>query len=63
MPGVTYFFTVKLLERYPNDLLLCRIDFLRAAVCAVSGVRTYAVGIEYCHINPVNHGLVKRMSE
>ena len=30
--GGTYFFTVNLLERFPNDLLVSNIDILRAAV-------------------------------
>jgi putative transposase len=32
VPGGTYFFTVNLLERYPNDLLLGHHDILRFAV-------------------------------
>ncbi len=32
IPGGTYFFTVNLLERYPNDLLVRHIDALRKAV-------------------------------
>jgi putative transposase len=28
VPGGAYFFTVNLLERYPNDLLIRRIDLL-----------------------------------
>lgn len=32
IPGGTYFFTVNLLERYPNDLLVRHIDVLRDAV-------------------------------
>ena len=32
IPGGTYFFTVNLLERYPNDLLIRHIDVLRQAV-------------------------------
>jgi putative transposase len=32
IPGGTYFFTVNLLERYPNDLLVRHIDILRNAV-------------------------------
>ncbi|MGH8509227.1 MAG: REP-associated tyrosine transposase [Gammaproteobacteria bacterium] len=35
LPGGTYFFTVNLLERHPNDLLLRRIEVLRAAVRTV----------------------------
>ncbi|HJW29955.1 MAG TPA: hypothetical protein VJ508_12025 [Saprospiraceae bacterium] len=33
--GGTYFFTVNLLERYPNDLLVRHIELLRAVVRAV----------------------------
>jgi len=33
IPGGTYFFTVNLLERHPNDLLIRHIDVLRHAVC------------------------------
>jgi putative transposase len=32
IPGGTYFFTVNLLERYPNDLLVRHVDELRNAV-------------------------------
>jgi len=32
IPGGTYFFTVNLLERYPNDLLVRHVDALRDAV-------------------------------
>lgn len=32
IPGATYFFTVNLLERYPNDLLVRHISALRDAV-------------------------------
>ena len=32
IPGGTYFFTVNLLERYPNDLLVRHIDALRESV-------------------------------
>ena len=32
IPGGTYFFTVNLLERWPNDLLVRHIDVLRDAV-------------------------------
>ena len=28
LPGGRYFFTVNLLQRYPNDLLVCHIDHL-----------------------------------
>jgi putative transposase len=32
VPGGTYFFTVNLLERYPNDLLVRHIEILRTGV-------------------------------
>ena len=32
IPGGTYFFTVNLLERHPNDLLIRHIDVLRLAI-------------------------------
>ena len=32
IPGGCYFFTVNLLERYPNDLLVRHVDLLRAIV-------------------------------
>ena len=35
LPGGTYFYTVNLLKRYPNDLLLRRIDVSRAVVRTV----------------------------
>jgi len=36
----SYFFTVNLLERYPNDLLLRRIDVLRAVVRCAHTIRS-----------------------
>ena len=35
VPGGTYFFTVNLLERYPNDLLVRYVDHLRSVVRAI----------------------------
>ena len=35
VPGGTYFFTVNLLERYPNDLLVRHVDHLRSVVRAI----------------------------
>lgn len=35
VPGGTYFFTINLLERYPNDLLVRHIESLREAVSKV----------------------------
>lgn len=34
----TYFFTVKLLERYNNDLLVRHIDMFRQVVCPASTI-------------------------
>ncbi|MFL6621231.1 MAG: REP-associated tyrosine transposase [Sulfurifustis sp.] len=136
-PGGTYFFTVNLLERFKNDLLVREIDRLRAAVsrvrrshpftihgwvvlpdhlhCVISlaegdadfairwrliksefskslpaierrspvrqrrgerGIwqrrywehlirdeRDYAAHMDYVHINPIKHGLVKRVAD
>jgi putative transposase len=36
VPGVTWFFTVNLLERKNNDLLIREVDLLRETVRAVS---------------------------
>ena len=137
VPGGSYFFTVNLLERHPNDLLIRHIDLLRTAVSDArkrwpfhidawvvlpehrhcvwtlpvgdadnsnrwrvikqgfskalpiterrSKVRIargergiwqrrfwehmirddqdYAAHIDYCHINPMKHGLVERVSD
>jgi len=41
--GGTYFFTVNLLERYPNDLLVRHIDLLRAVVRAVRKKRPFQI--------------------
>jgi putative transposase len=35
LPGGTYFFTVNLLQRNPNDLLVRHVDTLRAVVRVV----------------------------
>ena len=137
VPGGSYFFTVNLLERHPNDLLIRHIDLLRTVVSDArkrwpfhidawvvlpehihcvwtlpvgdddnsnrwrvikqgfskalpiierrSEVRIargergiwqrrfwehmirddedYAAHIDYCHINPMKHGLVKRVAD
>lgn len=41
--GAAYFFTVNLLERYPNDLLVRHVDLLRDTVGAVRRVRAFHV--------------------
>jgi putative transposase len=43
MAGGTYFFTVNLLERYPNDLLVRGIDALRSAVRGVLKTRPFHI--------------------
>jgi len=43
VPGGTYFFTVNLLERYPNDLLVRHIDLLRAVVREVRTKRPFHI--------------------
>ena len=43
MAGGTYFFTVNLLERYPNDLLVRGIDALRSAVRGVLKTRLFHI--------------------
>lgn len=43
LPGGTYFFTVNLLQRYPNDLLVSHIDILRSEVRAVREKRLFAI--------------------
>ena len=43
VPGGTYFFTVNLLERYPNDLLVRHIDALRDAVLRTRERHPFAV--------------------
>ena len=50
VPGGTFFFTVNLLERYPNDLLTRHIESLRESV---HGVRTrYPFVIDACVVLP-----------
>ena len=39
VPGGTYFFTVNLLERYPNDLLIRHVEILRT----VFGIITFGM--------------------
>ncbi|CAG9932012.1 REP-associated tyrosine transposase [Candidatus Nitrotoga arctica] len=43
MAGGTYFFTVNLLERYPNDLLVRHIDLLRSVVTKVRQKRPFHI--------------------
>jgi putative transposase len=43
VPGGTYFFTVNLLERYPNDLLVRHIDLLRTVVREVRTKRPFHI--------------------
>ncbi len=46
LPGTTYFFTVNLLQRYPNDLLVRHIDILRAAVRSVRQKRPFVIPLD-----------------
>lgn len=50
VPGGTYFFTVNLLERYPNDLLVRHIDVLRESVRRVRC--RYPFHIDACVVLP-----------
>ena len=59
--GGTYFFTVNLLERYPNDLLISHVESLRTVVRETR--KRWPFHIDYCPINPVKHGLVGRVSD
>ncbi len=43
VPGGTYFFTVYLLERYPNDLLVRYIENLRLAVRSIREKWTFHI--------------------
>ncbi|MDD5265936.1 MAG: transposase [Methylococcales bacterium] len=43
LPGGTYFFTVNLLQRYPNDLLVRHIDILRTLVRVVRQKRPFVI--------------------
>ena len=43
LPGGTFFFTVNLLQRYPNDLLVRHIDILRSEVRAVREKRPFVI--------------------
>ena len=43
VPGGTYFFTINLLERYPNDLLVRHIDLLRTVVRDVRTKRPFRI--------------------
>ena len=42
-PGGTYFFTVNLLERRSNDLLVCYIDTLREVVNQVKKAHPFKI--------------------
>jgi len=56
--GGCYFFTVNLLERSPNVLLVRHSDLLRQAVRRVKQVRPFCsyAFVDYIHYNPVKHG-------
>jgi len=56
--GGCYFFTVNLLERSSNDLLVRHIGLLRQAVRPVKQVRPFCIDafMDYNHYNPVKHG-------
>jgi len=47
LPGGTYFFTVNLLQRYPNDLLVRHIDILRTAVRSVRQKRHFVIPLDW----------------
>jgi len=55
---VDVFFTVNLLERSPNVLLVRHSDLLRQAVRRVKQVRPFCsyAFVDYIHYNPVKHG-------
>ncbi len=56
--GGCYFFTVNLLERSLNDLLVRHIDLPRQAVRCVKQVRPFCsyVFVDYIRYNPFKHG-------
>ena len=47
LPGATYFFTVNLLQRYPNDLLVRHIDILRTLVRSVRQKRLLVIPLDW----------------
>jgi REP element-mobilizing transposase RayT len=65
VPGGCYFFTVNLLERHQNFLLIDEIELLRTVVKQVKDKHTirddrdYTAHMDYLHYNPVKHGFVK----
>ena len=50
VPGATFFFTLTLATRFPNDLLVREVDALRAAVRKVRG--KYPFRIDACVVLP-----------
>lgn len=42
-PGATWFFTINLLERYGNDLLVRKIDRLRASIRRVHELHPFTI--------------------
>ena len=44
VPGGTYFFTVNLLERFPNDLFVRQAESLRTVVRGVRARRPFHLG-------------------
>lgn len=42
--GVTWFFTVNLLQRWSNDLLVRHIDTLRESICHVCRLHPFTIG-------------------
>ena len=55
--GGTWFFTVNLLQRHGNDLLVREIELLRHVVKTCDNANGYD------HVNPLKHGLVKRVRD
>lgn len=61
VPGGNYFFTVNLLERYPNDLLVRHVDILRSVVRRVREKRPFhATPRSYCRTTCMAYGPCRR---
>ena len=68
--GGCYFFTINLLERHQNQLLIKQIDLLLDIVSRVKNQHPcirdepdYAAHMDYLHYNPVKHGHVEQVKD
>ncbi len=66
-PGGIWFFTVNLLQRHGNDLLVRENRFVAqsgaTSACLIRDDADYRRHVDYVHVNPLKHGHVGRVQD